>query len=215
VKKHKNSTSKIVENKSCNAVEKYQSVHMTTTADKSKQIRRYYVLTDGTSGFNRRSFNAQEFAEAVRQITDRKFFWALDNVQTARRPSFNACPLKIADGEVKSQQLANSTKTLKLSGNMVDGTDRDLLGNPTLEGDASPRTQPRHICIAAITDDARTISEQIWTDDVDVAHLKLESWLDEAAERHYGRISLAMIHDPLTGSIRYRRHGEKLYVIEA
>jgi hypothetical protein len=29
---------------------------------------------------------------------------------------------------------ASSVKTLKLSGNMVDATDRDLLGNPTLEG---------------------------------------------------------------------------------
>jgi hypothetical protein len=107
------------------------------------------------------------------------------------------------------------TKTLKLSGNMVDGTDRDLLGNPTLEGDASPRTQPRYINIAAITDDGRSISTQIWMSDIDEAIAILDKWITPADEKWHGRISLAMIADPLTGSIRYRRHGEKLYVIEA
>jgi len=45
-------------------------------------------------------------------------------------------PPAVSDAkQVLAAALRSPTKTLKLSGNMVDATDRDLLGNPTLEGD--------------------------------------------------------------------------------
>jgi hypothetical protein len=75
--------------------------------------------------------------------------------------------------------------------------------------------QPRYINIAAITDDARPISTQIWTTDIAEAIAVLDKWITPREEKWHGRISLAMINDPFTGSTRYRRHGEKLYVIEA
>jgi hypothetical protein len=84
-----------------------------------------------------------------------------------------------------------------------------------LDNHAKLNIQPRTINVAAITDDARTISQQLWTNDIADATALLDKWLTTEEEHWHGRIALAMISDPLTGSTRYRRHGEKLYVIEA
>jgi len=135
--------------------------------------RKYYVLTDGVSCFNRRDFNAEELVRA-NAGKGGKTYWVLDNVQSVRRPSFDACPL--------------------------------FFPNDSIE------MTPRHINIAAITDDGRMISQQVWTKDVEDAHKILSKWLDD--EKFSGRICLAMISDPVTGRTSLRRHGEKLYALE-
>lgn len=45
----------------------------------------------------------------------------------------------IADADQLRAKYPLPTKTLKLSGNMVDATDRDLMGAPTLEGTCNPK----------------------------------------------------------------------------
>jgi len=86
-----------------------------------------------------------------------------------------------------------------------------------LDNHAKLNTQPRTINIAAITSDARTVSKQIWTNDIADAHAVLDKWITPEEERWHGRIALAMISDSsVTGiTTRYRRHGDRLYVIEA
>jgi hypothetical protein len=56
-------------------------------------------------------------------------------VGSATAAEFDRADRQLRNAITDAEQLRKPTKTIKLSGNMVDATDRDLLGNPTLEGD--------------------------------------------------------------------------------
>jgi hypothetical protein len=56
-------------------------------------------------------------------------------VGSATAAEFDRADRQLKSAITDAELLRKPTKTIKLSGNMVDATDRDLLGNPTLEGD--------------------------------------------------------------------------------
>lgn len=126
---------------------------------------------------------------------------------------------KIAEGARVRTPKGSGVVTAQLSAYALAGDEYQVkLDNGTIvkvdvrDTEEMTTESLRHINIAAINHEGRTITQQIWTKDAAEADALLTKWMSD--ERWNGRICVAMVFDPATGRTSYRRHGEKLYALE-
>jgi hypothetical protein len=120
-----------------------------------------------------------------------------------------------AKGELYTSFARTRTGAAKLMGQVVASTkkSRKVEITPADEGFAAARAENaerlrfhgRYINLAALTDDARTVSCQVWCNNqeqVDGAFDKLQSWATPAEEKWHGRIITATAFDGHTKELR-------------